>query len=225
MMGRLKRLANRELDSWQPDYAKAMADGSSSFAIDEIWPEIQRTLFSLLETMPDPGWTAPTMRAFSLSGALYIAVHLVLRPRGFNAETSWAVCERATRYHFEGMGGMARQMASKGMFSSTMQWLVRMLERQSRTRPVGGWVAQFVPGAGEHFDYGVDYKRCAIHQLALAHGAEDFAPYICLADIVGSDAFGWGLVRTETLAQGGSRCDFRFHRGGQTRVTKRLPVL
>jgi hypothetical protein len=29
---------------------------------------------------------------------------------------------------------------------------------------------------------------------------------------IASDYFGWGLVRTTTLAEGGERCDFRFKR-------------
>lgn len=57
-----------------------------------------------------------------------------------------------------------------------------------------------------------------------ARFAADFAPHICLDDIIGSEVLGWGLVRTETLAQGGTRCDFRFKRGGATDVQVRLPV-
>ena len=68
------------------------------------------------------------------------------------------------------------------------------------------------------------YTRCAIRELAVAYGAAEIAPYICLADITGSRAFGWGLTRTETIAQGASRCDFRFKRGADTRVRVSLPV-
>jgi hypothetical protein len=72
--------------------------------------------------------------------------------------------------------------------------------------------------------YGVNYRRCAIRELALSQGAADFAPYICLSDIVGSEKFGWGLKRSETLAQGGTRCDFRFRKGGDTDVKVHLPM-
>lgn len=105
-----------------------------------------------------------------------------------------------------------------------MKALSRSIARRSKEAPVGGWAFDFVEGVKGELDYGVDYTRCAIRELAIANGAADFAPYICLADIAGSDTFGWGLARTETIAQGGARCDFRFKRGRPTDVKIRLPV-
>ena len=35
---------------------------------------------------------------------------------------------------------------------------------------------------------------------------------VCVLDFVASDYFGWDLVRTTTLAEGGERGDFRFKR-------------
>ena len=53
----------------------------------------------------------------------------------------------------------------------------------------------------------------------MAEGAPELAPYLCLIDILYSEKFGWGLMRTTTLADGDERCDFRFKKGGETRVT------
>ena len=52
----------------------------------------------------------------------------------------------------------------------------------------------------------------------MEHGGEEFAPYICLSDIALSDALGWGLLRTQTLADGCSHCDFRF-----TQISSKTP--
>jgi len=38
-----------------------------------------------------------------------------------------------------------------------------------------------------------------------------------------SDAMGWGLKRTETLADGCDKCDFRFRKGAQTEISSRTP--
>lgn len=127
--------------------------------------------------------------------------------------------------HFGRLRGIERWAASAGMFSALTRWLTRSLAKRSKVAPVGGWVAEYVPPRPGDHDFGVTYTRCAIRELALAQGAADFAPYICLSDIIGSEELGWGLRRTETLAQGGSRCDFRFRRGQPTDVVKRLPVL
>jgi hypothetical protein len=48
--------------------------------------------------------------------------------------------------------------------------------------------------------------------------------YLCPADILYSQALGWGLMRTTTLAEGAARCDFRFKKGGVTRVAVPEPL-
>jgi hypothetical protein len=221
-MQRIRSTANAEFARWRGDYAAALTPRLDAGDVDLALADMGRELGGLLSQMPDPGPCAPTMRAFSVAGALYVAMFLALRPRGFDAPRAWEVCDDATRRHFARMGWIERTLASAGMFSAPMRWLARSLESRSKSAPVGGWVARFVPPEGG-YDFGVDYSRCAIRDLALRAGAAEFAPYICLADIAGSEAFGWGLVRTETLAQGGTRCDFRFRRGGETRVTTQIP--
>lgn len=54
-------------------------------------------------------------------------------------------------------------------------------------------------------------------------GAEEFAPYVCMSDIALSDALGWGLIRTEILADSCERCDFRFKKGGKTQISSKTP--
>jgi hypothetical protein len=93
----------------------------------------------------------------------------------------------------------------------------RAAESQQRPYP-DGWVAVFVEGDGKTFDYGVDYLECGICKFLASQGAPELAPYLCVADIHYSEAFGWGLQRTQTLAEGHGRCDFRFKKGGKTKV-------
>ena len=92
----------------------------------------------------------------------------------------------------------------------------RALESQERPYP-GSYVFRYVPGDRTTFDYGVDYLECASCKFLAGQGAAELAPYLCTADYIYSEMFGWGLVRTTTLAEGGDRCDFRFKRGGPTR--------
>jgi len=91
------------------------------------------------------------------------------------------------------------------------------LESQKRLYPEG-YVFSFVDGDGSEFDYGVDYTECGGCKFLSKQGASELAPYICTADIIYSDLFGWGLTRTKTIAEGFEKCDFRFKKGGKTRV-------
>ena len=222
---RIQRRAVRELKSWFPDLGPALEARLGQGGGAGVLADVETRFCALLEVMPDPGWRAPLARAFSMGGAVYIATYLALAARGVDAAGAWDVCAHATQSHFARLRGVSRWAASNGMFSRMTHWLTRWLARRSTRQPVGGWVVEYVPPAPGQHDFGVNYTRCAIRDLAISQGAAAFAPYICLSDAIGSDALGWGLLRTEPLAQGGARCDFRFRRGQPTQVARRLPVL
>ena len=95
------------------------------------------------------------------------------------------------------------------------------IESQQRKYSEGN-VINFIEGDGKTFDYGVDYIECASCKFLAAQGAPEIAPYLCPVDILFSEAMGWGLTRTMTLAQGADKCDFRFKKGGPTNVA--VPV-
>ena len=212
-----------EVRSWRPDFQAALAAREPVELVPTLLDEIAARADAVGKTTPDPGALAPHMRAFTTGGVVYVGVYLALAARGYDAARAWEVCEVATKTHFARMKGLERAAASSGLFSWPLKALSRWIAKKSKTEPVGGWAFDFLEGDGS-MDYGVNYTRCAIRELAITNGAADFAPYICLSDISGSEAFGWGLVRTSTLAQGGSHCDFRFTRGGPTDVKVRLPV-
>jgi len=108
---------------------------------------------------------------------------------------------------FSGVGSrMAQSKAAQNVFKRMAA------ESQKRLYP-GDWVLTFVEGDGQSFDFGVDYTECGIVKFYRTQGAGEFAPYLCLGDFPISKALNTGLVRTTTLARGGSRCDFRYKSG------------
>jgi len=88
-------------------------------------------------------------------------------------------------------------------------------ESQKRLYP-GDWVWSSFEGDGKEFDSGADFTECAICKFFRAQDASDLAPYLCRTDFAVSRAFGMGLVRTMTLAEGEDRCDFNYKRGRET---------
>lgn len=221
-MTSVRRRALAELADWSKDFRPLLVEREGEAEADAILEDARARMEAMAGTIPDPGFTAQHMLVFTLAGAVYVAMHLALRPRGYDAARTWEVCDAATRAHFRRMSPMQRKLASDGIFGWPMKALSRWIAKRSSKAPVGGWVFDFVEGR-DGFDYGVDYRRCAIRELAVANDAADLSPYICLADVPGSETFGWGLARTETIAQNGTRCDFRFRRHGPTDVKVRLP--
>ena len=96
---------------------------------------------------------------------------------------------------------------------------MQKIAAQTQEQPLAGFVIKYVGGDGTDFDYGVDYLGCATHKFVCEQGAAEFAPYICLSDITLGDTFGWGLTHSETLADGCRKCNFRFKKGGETRIS------
>jgi L-2-amino-thiazoline-4-carboxylic acid hydrolase len=186
---------------------------------------IETQYMALVPKMADPGLLAPLLRVFVLNGAIYIAMFLALSPLGYTPARVWLLCDKATRGFCAAFGAVGSALVTDGMFSPFMIDYLQWEGGHTQQAPMGHWVYAYVTTDEQLFDYGVDFKRCALRELAHNVGADSFAPYVCLGDIPLSEAFGLGLHRTETLAQGGARCDFRFKRGAATYVKQRLPVV
>ena len=74
------------------------------------------------------------------------------------------------------------------------------------------WVFNLVEGDGQKILFGVDYTECGIVKYLTGQGAPELAPYLCWLDYPMCAAMRVGLVRTETIAQGNRKCNFRFCR-------------
>ena len=94
--------------------------------------------------------------------------------------------------------------------------------RQQKDR-FGDFEIEYLSSEGEEFDFGVNYLQCGNYRFVMEHEGETFAPYICMSDIALSDALGWGLMRTQTLADGCGHCDFRMKEGAATKISSKRP--
>jgi len=151
-------------------------------------------------------------------GAYYLAMYQVLSARGHKTDDAGALIFET--YHvmadyppwFLGMVGRfkyGRQYEKKLKAAAAAS--------QQRLYPQD-FVASFIEGDGENFDYGLNITECGICKLYSAHGAAKLARYMCLSDYVISKAFKRGLVRYETIAEGAGKCDFRYKKGRETFV-------
>jgi hypothetical protein len=82
----------------------------------------------------------------------------------------------------------------------------------------GDWVFEIIEGDGVSFQFGVDYAECGIIKYLNQQGAPELAPYLCWLDYPMCAVMRVKLVRTETIAQGCEKCNFRFSRGPAVEV-------
>lgn len=152
-----------------------------------------------------------------------LAAFHALRDRDHPPEEAWSWCHRALGVRLSRVPGWRRRAVAWLMGSALIRRVVARRARDGATHRFGGFEVRYHVGDGEGFDYGVDYLRCANRDFVLANDGAAFAPFVCLSDLTLSRLFGWGLTRTETLADGCVRCDFRFRSGGPTRISSSLP--
>jgi len=174
---------------------------------------------ALIPQMPYVGGKQPFTR-FVITTAQFLAVYKALKRHDKTTveETGrliYEVCQEIMNSYPKFVLRLVGQINFSKRFLKGLQ--KRAAESQKRKYP-GDYVYTFVEGDGKEFDYGVDYTECAGCKFLKEQGAPELAPYLCPIDILYSEKLGWGLVRTMTLAEGYEKCDFRFKKGGKTKV-------
>jgi hypothetical protein len=172
----------------------------------------------LIPQIPYIGDRNPLL-VFLLPATRYLAIYRTFQVHGRTVEEAGRLAYEIGQAEFEAIPGWVRRVIGALWFS---RWFTGRLQRRAASsgehKYPGGYVLTYIEGDGQEFDYGVDYIECASCKYLTEQGAPELAPYVCAVDKVASEMLGWGLCRTMTLAEGGERCDFRFKKGGKTRV-------
>ncbi len=183
-----------------------------------LFAEAREVFAGLIPDLPYVGGRQPFTQ-FVVATGWFLALYRVLQARGRLVDEAGRLVYEVTEAYLRRYPGVARRLVGHLTFSKL--YLARLQRRavESQERPYpDGYVFRYVPGDGVTFDYGVDYLECASCKFLARQGAPELAPYLCTVDTIYSELFGWGLMRTKTLAEGGDCCDFRFKRGGPTRI-------
>jgi hypothetical protein len=161
----------------------------------------------------------PNTRSLYMSAA-WLAMYRSLQARGASVEEAARLIYRGATSFFESwpvrwlMRWQGRSLLSRKRIEQSER---RAAISQQRRYP-DDWVFEVVEGDGHDFVIGTDYSECGIVKYLAREGAPELAPYLCWIDYPMSAAMRLQLVRTETLAQGGRRCDFRMSHGHPVQV-------
>lgn len=166
-----------------------------------------------------------SVNSFLLITAQELAVYKAMKKHGKPAEEAWELCHEAIRLRLSEMPKWKRWLLKVFMFSPIAMTVVKRRAKKQEKDRLGDFEVEYLIGEGSDFDFGVNYIQCGNLNFARKHGGEEFAPYICMSDIALSDALGWGLTRTQTLADGCHHCDFRFKKGGVTQISSKTPAV
>jgi hypothetical protein len=204
---RFERFLTRHTDSLPERFGGAEAGIMRREMLDEY-----RTV---IPTVPDIGGRRNRLSAGLLLAAWALAVYRVLVRHGGSAQDTGEVLYRYMRARVERIPGPLRSR----LLGPRRARAQKMARRTQQRRYPGDWVAEFVDGADQPFDFGIDYTECGIVKFLHAQDADELTPYLCHLDYVMAEAGGQQLTRTRTLAWGCDRCDFRITCRGSTTAT------
>jgi len=196
--------------SYGPDFA------------DTLYQETRQEYDALIPQIPHiEGIRGSILNSFLRITAQEVAGYRAMKKQGKTAGETWEICHKALRLRMKQFPRVKRWLLGRIMRSGILMKRMRKLAETGTQPRFGDFEVRYVIGDGKEFDWGVDYVACGNYKFVLEQGAEDFAPYVCMSDIALSDALGWGLIRTETLADGRERCDFRFKKGEETQISSK----
>jgi hypothetical protein len=191
---------------------------------DILYREARQEYGDLIPEIPYiEGARARALNLFLLITAQELAVYRAMKKHGKGPGEAWEICHEAIKRRMERFSEIKRRLMKYFMHSNFLKRIVRRRAERGKQLKFGDFEVRYLTGDGEEFDWGVDYVGCGNYNFVKAQGAEEFAPYVCMSDIALGDALGWGLIRTQTLADGCQFCDFRFKKGGKTKISSKTP--
>lgn len=210
-------------DKLMKNRKKALVSRYGADLADTIMKESRQEYESLIPQMPEMRDDDKTLERQLILCTVYLAIYKVMKRRGKTTEEIWELCDGMIKAYVSAIPRFVRWLARKRIFSK------KELARQRKSAAISqkrlypaDFVFTFIEGKGKEFDWGIDFTECAMCKFYRNQNAEDFLPYICLTDKILSEAFGYGFVRTKTLAEGFDRCDFRWKKRGEIKVASKV---
>jgi hypothetical protein len=211
----------REVRFASRPYRKLFVSTYGKEAGEAVAADTMRRFEALLPDIPYiGGGENPMTRTLYLS-AVWLAMYRALRARGASVEEAARLIYLGTASLYDAFPfRLLMRWQGRRMFSRKHVEQRRHTATISRRRRYpDAWVFDVVDGDGQGFEWGLDYTECAVVKYLSREGAPELAPYGCWVDYPAYAAMGVKLIRTETIAQGGQRCDFRFARGQPVQVS------
>ena len=191
---------------------------------DRLYRETRQEYEKIIPEIPHiEGPRARPLNLFLLIVAQELAVYRIMKKHGKSLGEAWEICHEAIKLRMEKFSKIKRWLLKKLMYSNFLMKRVKRRAERGEQLKFGDFEVKYLIGDGREFDWGVDYVACGHYTFLKAQGAEEFAPYVCLSDIALGDALGWGLIRTQTIADGCESCDFRFKKGSETKISSKTP--
>lgn len=180
---------------------------------NRVMGEIKEEYESIFEELPYIGGDGNSLTFDLVSAAESLALYKVLKRHHRPLEEIGKLAYQAEEEYLMNN----RELIPPMTHPKYIFYVKRAAEESLKKRYPEDWVYEFIDGNDE-FDFGTYFTECGIQKLFHEHDADEFTPYLCAMDMIMSECGNLGLERTQTLAEGGDMCDFRYKGGRKTKV-------
>lgn len=201
-------------------YSPVLATDLVGESPDEILLQTRREFERLIPAIPYIGGKENSLTRILIGCTMSLALYRVLKEHGFAVEEIGRIVVEIEEHRVRAYPRLLMRLAGWYIHTPLGQRHIKrtMVEHSRQHAYPGGWMATFVQGDGQTFDFGVDFTECALVKFFGQQGASELTRYLCLIDYVQQRALGTGFFRSKTLAEGGECCDFRWKEGWETRT-------
>jgi electron transport complex protein RnfB len=214
---KLMRAFRRECEWARPHVAARFGNALAPGVLEQARSEFA----SLIPRIPYLGGSENHMTSDLVESVQKLALLRSFTRQGATAAEAGALIAKAMETRLSKYPRLFLKVFGRLQFTRRFKARIRRQAQALRSYP-NSFVYDVIDGNAGEFDWGIDFKECAIKAFYEAQGASEFMPYVCALDYALSDAFGLGLERGMTLAEGGDRCNPRMKRGRAT--VRRAPV-
>jgi hypothetical protein len=180
---------------------------------DSIREEIKREYESLYEEIPYIGGDSNRLTYILFIAIENLVFYNVLKRHGKSLEDIGELIYKTSENFYVNHPEVIPSMKDPNYIH-----LIKMSANKSQEKEYpDDWVYKFIEG-DDNCDYGIDYTECGIVKLYHQHNADELTPYICAMDGITSEIGNQGLIRTETIAEGFNKCNFRYKLGNETKI-------
>jgi hypothetical protein len=215
-----RRRIMREIRLAMPHYRKLFVKTYGKEEGEAIARDAIQRFEALLPDIPYIGGDENRLTRTLYLTAAMLAMYRSLMARGESTEGAARLIHMGSASFYNAFPtrylmrwGGRQQFGRKRIDQRTREAAVSQERRYS-----GDWVFDVVKGDGQSFEWGLDYTECGIVKYLTREGAPELGSYLCWLDYPVFATMGVKLTRTETIAQGCRRCDFRFSRGQPVEV-------
>jgi hypothetical protein len=169
---------------------------------------------ALVIELPDVGGLKNPDSKFLNIAAWYLAYYRAMKPFGKTAEDVGKMIYQLNKIDLKHYPEKKAEFACNAFFSEKgRNDLKNWCEWTQKKEYPANWIAEYIPGDEEEFDFGYNYTHCGVCMYLYAYNARELAPFVCTNDFIKSEKLDTGLERTKTLAMGDNVCNFRFKKG------------